>query len=147
MSEPNSSPTCIKRSVWLSLGVGFLAQLGLKIIFPTVVLVVVRFFSLETENESLWLENPDNSSHPVWYALQGSVFLASMLAGWLAAILSPAKSRAALVGLVMLSLLSTVFEQLPRPLSIAVMLIWAAGPCIGLAFGWLVAQWRACDDT
>lgn len=91
MSEPRSSPAFIKRSVWLGFGVGWLTQLGLKTILPVVVLVGVRFFSLETESKSLWLENPSDSSHPVWYALQASVFLGSVLAGCLAAMLSPRK--------------------------------------------------------
>jgi hypothetical protein len=48
MTEIRTSPSFVKRSVWLGLGVGWLAQLGLKTILPVVVLVGIRFFSLET---------------------------------------------------------------------------------------------------
>ena len=92
MSESHSSSIFIKRSAWLGLIVGWLAQLGLKTVLPVVVLVGLRFFSVEGENKSLWLENPNDSTHPVWYALQASVFLGSVAAGWLAAELSPRKS-------------------------------------------------------
>ncbi len=147
MSEPRPSPAFIKRSVWLGLSVGWLAQLGLKTILPVVVLVGVRYFSLETENKSLWLEEPSDSSHPVWYVLQASVFLGSVLAGWLAAMLSPRKSLMVPMALVVLSLVATGFEQFPRPMSTTVMLIWAAGPCVGLFLGWLLVQLLARSDA
>jgi hypothetical protein len=147
MSEPRSSPAFIKRSVWLGVSVGWLAQLGLKTILPVAVLVAVRFFSLETENKSLWLEEPSDSSHPVWHVLQASVFLGSMLAGWLAAMLSPRKSFMVPIALVVLSLAATGFEQFPRPMSTTVMLIWAAGPCVGLFLGWLLVQLLARSDA
>ena len=147
MSEPSSSPDFIKRSVWLGIFVGWLAQFGLKTILPIVVLVGVRFFSLETENKSLWLEEPGDSSHPVWYLLQASGFVASVLAGWLADLLSPRKSVIVPMALVILSLVATGFEQFPRPVSTTVMLIWAAGPCVGLVLGWLLVRLLARGDA
>ncbi|MEQ1515958.1 MAG: hypothetical protein ABL931_05660 [Usitatibacteraceae bacterium] len=147
MSELRPSPAFIKRSVWLGLCVGWLAQLGLKTILPIVVLVGVRFFSLEMENKSLWLEEPGDTRHPVWYALQASAFLGSVLAGWLASILSPRKSLVVPIGLVILSLLATGFEQFPRPMSTAVALVWAAGPCVGLVLGWVLARLFARSDA
>ncbi len=147
MSEPRSSPAFIKRSVWLGLIVGWLAQLGLKTILPIVVLVGVRYFSLETENKSLWLEEPSDSSHPVWYVLQASVFLGSVVAGCLAAMLSPRRSLMVPIALVVLSLVATGFEQFPRPMSSSVMLTWVAGPCIGLFLGWLLVQLFARSDA
>jgi MFS-type transporter involved in bile tolerance (Atg22 family) len=147
MSEQRSSSAFIKRSLWLGLCVGWLTQLGLKTIFPMAVLAAVRYFSLETENKSLWLEEPGNSSHPVWYALQASVFVGSLLAGWLAARLSPRKSLVVPITLVILSLLATGFEQFPSPISTPVVLVWAAGPCVGLVLGWLLAQLLARSDT
>ena len=147
MSESRPSPAFIKRSVWLGISVGWLTQLGLTTILPTVVLMVARFFSLETENNSLWLENPSDSSHPVWFALQASVFLGSVLAGWLAARLSPRKSLMVPLALVILSLAATGFEQFPRPMSTAVMLIWAAGPCVGLFLGWVLVQLLGRSDA
>ena len=147
MPEPLSSPAFVKRSLWLGLGVGWLTHLGLKTILPIVVLVGVRFFSLETEKTSLWLEDPSDSSHPVWYALQAAVFIGSMLAGSLAALLSPRKSLFVPVALVILSLLATGFEQFPRPMSTVVMFVWAAGPCVGLLLGWLLVQLLARGEA
>jgi hypothetical protein len=137
MSE---SKVFLKRSVWLGIIVGWLSQLGLKTILPIIVLVAVRFWSLETENQSLWLEQPDDTTHPIWYALQASVFIGSVLAGALAALLSPRKSLVVPTVLIILSLLATAFEQFPRPLSNAVVLIWAVGPCVGLVLGWLMVS-------
>lgn len=147
MSDSHSSQAFIKRSVWLGVGVGWLTQLGLKTLLPIVVLVGVRFFSLQTEKEALWLENPDDSSHPVWYALQASVFVGSVLAGWLAGKLSPRKSVLTPIALVVLSLVATGFEQFPRPMSTVVLLVWAAGPCAGLLVGWLLARLLARGDA
>ena len=147
MSRPRPSPAFIKRSVWLGLIVGWLAQLGLKTILPIAVLIGMRYFSLETANKSLWLEEPSDSSHPVWYALQASVFLGSVAAGCLAAMLSPLRSLLVPIALVVLSLVATGFEQFPRPMSSSVMLVWAAGPCIGLFLGWLLVQVLARSDA
>jgi hypothetical protein len=140
MPDSRVSQSYLKRSVWLGIGVGWLAQLGLKTILPIVALVAIRFFSLETEWSSLWLEDPSDSSHPVWYALQAAAFLGSMLAGSLAALLSPRKSIVVPVALVILSLLATGFKQFPRPMSPVVTLFWAAGPCAGPLFGWLLVR-------
>jgi hypothetical protein len=138
--EPKHSAAMLRRSRWLSIVVGTLAQLGLKTVLPIAVLVAMRFWSLETENKALWLEQPDDSSHPVWYVLQASVFIGSVAAGVLAAILAPKRSLIVPLALVLLSLLSTGFEQFPRPLSSSVMLVWAAGPCIGILVGYIVVQ-------
>jgi hypothetical protein len=147
MPEPRTSPSFVKRSVWLGLGVGWLAQLGLKEILPIVVLVAIRLFSLEAEKSSLWLEDPNDSSHPVWYALQAAVFVGSVLAGSLAALLSPRKSLVVPAALVILSLLATGFDQFPRPMTPVVTLVWAAGPCTGLLLGWLLVRLRARGEA
>lgn len=44
------------------------------------------------------------------------------------------------VALVLLSLLGTAFEQIPRPMSALAFLIWVAGPCIGLILGYVVIR-------
>jgi hypothetical protein len=144
MSEP-SQKSAIKRSIWLGIAVGWLVQIGLKTILPNVVLIGARFWSLEAESRSLWLENPSDSSHPVWYALQTTVFIGSIFAGGLAARLAPRGSLAVPITLVGLSLLTTGFEQFPgplsaEPLSSTVVFIWAGGPCVGLVVGVLLAR-------
>lgn len=138
----NSLPeiTRTKPRLWLGITVGWLVQLGLKSFLPIVVLTAIRFWSLQAENPSLWLEDPNDSSHWGWYVLQLTVFLGSLLAGALAATLSQGKYPLLAIGLIVLSLITTFFEQFPLPISAAplstiVLLIWAGGPCLGAVIG------------
>jgi hypothetical protein len=147
MSKLRNQTPARKRAIWLGIGVGWLVQLGLKSTLPVIVLFGVRYWSLAADRPSLWLENPGNSSHPVWYALQASVFIGSVLAGSFAAILAPRRSFAVPVALVMLSLVSTGFEQFPRPLSATVALIWAGAPCIGVVLGVVLGRRFIGDDV
>jgi hypothetical protein len=139
MSAPHQESTARSRSIWLGIAVGWLTQLALKTILPIVVLVGIRYFSLATENQALWLAYSGDTSHPIWYALQAAVFIGSVIAGGLAGMLAPRRSLALSIALVLLSLLTTAFEQFPRPLSNIVTLIWTGGPCIGLVVGVLLA--------
>ena len=131
---PDSIPSR-GRTVWFGIAVGFLAQLGLRTLLPMMVLFATRTWSQMMDSPSLWMEYPDDSRHPVWYALQASVCAGSILAGIVAAILAPRRSLALPVGLVTLSLIANAFEQFPRPLTTLVNLIWTAGPCVGLLIG------------
>ena len=144
MSEPLPSGTSVSKSVWLGITVGALAQISLKMLLPFLVLVAVRYVSLETENKALWLEEPTDSSHPVWYALQAAIFAGSVMAGALAAFLAPRKALTVPTTLVILSLVATGFEQFPSNHSSGVLLVWSGGPCVGLVLGillvWLVAR-------
>lgn len=140
MAELRYKSPALKRSIWFGIAVGWLVQLGLKAILPIVVLFGVRLWSLLADSPSLWLENPGNSSHPVWYALQASVFIGSVLAGSLATMLVPRRSLALPIALVVLSLIAIVFEQFPSRLSTTVAIIWAGGPCVGLVIGVLLGQ-------
>ena len=134
-----------KPRIWLGIIVGWLVQLGLKSFLPILVLTAIRFLSLETENPGLWLENSNDSSHPIWYVLQLTVFVASCSAGALAATLSRGKYTGLVIGLIIMSLLATCFEQFPlllsaAPLPTVVLLIWAGGPCLGVAVGVFIVQ-------
>jgi hypothetical protein len=126
--------------VWLAIVIGWLAQLGLKVLVPTAVLAGIRWWSLASGNQALWLENPGDSSSPVWFVLQACVIAGSAVAGMLAGILSPRRSIAVPVTLVSLSLLATAFEQFPRPMSAMVGSIWTGGPCAGLVVGYALAK-------
>jgi len=146
--KPNLPSHPHNRSIWLGIAVGWLAQLGLTALLPLIVLVAIRYWSLSSDNPSLWLENPDDSSHPVWYALQASICVGSILAGSLAARLAPHRSLALPIGLVALSLIATAFEQFPRHLSTTVIIIWTGGPCVGLVIGvWLGRLFTRTDDA
>jgi hypothetical protein len=119
-----------KGKLWLGLMVGWLAQLGLKTFVPAVVLIGIRFLSLQSENPGLWLEDPFDSKHPVWYALQLTIFLSSFFAGALGGFLSGGRYGALALGLAMLSLMTTFFEQFPLHASTIAMWIWAWGPYV-----------------
>jgi|SRR5471032_484471 len=124
-----------KGKIWLGLTVGWLAQLGLKTFVPIVVLTGIRFWSFQTDNHSLWMENMGDSTHPVWYALQLAVFLSSLFAGTLGAVLSQGRYWTLALGLIILSLMTTFFEQVPTPSSTIALCCWAGGPCLGVVAG------------
>jgi hypothetical protein len=140
MNELRDSIPSRRQSVWLGIAVGFLAQLGLKTFLPMIVLVATRSWSQAMDNPSLWLEDPGNSRHSVWYAMQASVFAGSLVAGTVAAMLVSRRSVALPVALVILSLLAIAFEQFPQPLTTSVNFIWTGGPCFGVFFGVLLGQ-------
>ena len=135
MTQTLSTRPQKKDKFWLGLIVGWLAQLGLKTFVPVVVIVGLRLLSDQTEDPGLWLEPPFDSNHPVWYALQLAIFLSSFCAGALAGVLSEGRYCALAFGLVMMSLLTTFFEQFPFHASKMTMWIWAGGPCVGLVAG------------
>jgi hypothetical protein len=147
MPESRTQSPAHKRGIWLGIVVGWLVQLGLKSILPMIVLVGVRYWSLAADRPLLWLEHPDDSSHPVWYALQASIFIGSAIAGSLAAVLAPRRSVAVPVALAILSLVSTGFEQFPRPLTAAVNFIWTGAPCIGVVLGVTLARRFIVEDA
>jgi hypothetical protein len=125
MSPSSQDHDGSRRPIWLGIAVGWLAQLGLKTLLPIVVLVGLSY----------WQRDPS------WYLVQAAIFFGSVLAGVLAARLARKRSLLLPIALVVLSLLSTAFEQFPMPLSATVLSIWAAGPCLGLVAGiWLA--WR-----
>jgi hypothetical protein len=141
MSPSGQAHDGSRRPVWLGIAVGWLAQLGLKTLLPIVVLVGLSYWQLWTGGQSPWLQSSPRSSDPAWYGVQAAIFFGSVLAGVLAARLVRKRSLLLPVALVVLSLLSTAFEQFPMPLSASVLSIWAAGPCLGLVAGiWLA--WR-----
>ena len=135
MTASSSDSTSKREKIWLGLTVGWLTQLGLKTFVPIVALIGIRFYSFETNNPTLWMENPGDSTHPVWYALQTTVFLSSLCAGALGAYLSQGRYWMLALGLTILSLMTTFFEQFPIPPSTIALWFWAGGPCLGVVAG------------
>jgi len=135
MTDSPFEDTPKREKIWLGLTVGWLTQLGLKTFVPIVALTGIRFWSFETDNHSLWMENPGDSTHPVWYALQTTVFLSSLCAGALGAYLSQGRYWTLALGLTILSLMATFFEQFPIPPSTIALWVWAGGPCLGVVTG------------
>jgi hypothetical protein len=146
MAETSQKPTTRTWPIWLAVAVGWLVQLGLKTLLPIVVLVAVRSWSLQTNDQAMGLDNPDDSSYPIWYAMQGAVFIGSVIAGGFAAMLAPRRPVMVSIALVILSLVATAFEQFPRPLTTTVVWIWTVGPCAGLVVGVLLGRWLTRGD-
>jgi len=137
MTNVEQTPAAARRPVWLGITVGWLAQLGLKALLPIVVMVGLSYWQLATGGQPS-IQSPPRSNDPAWYGVQVAIFLGSVLAGFLAARLAPGRTVPLALGLAAMSLLTTFFEQFPMPLSGTTILIWTAGPCLGLLAGvWL----------
>ena len=127
-----------QRPVGLGVAVGWLVLLILKTLVPILVLVGAAYWHFWTTGVSASFQNPPPSSDPVWYGIQAAIALGSVPAGYLASRLAPGRPVPLALGLVAMSLLTTFFEQFPMPLSGTTILIWTAGPCLGLLAGvWL----------
>ena len=100
--------------------------------------------SLQADNPEQWSKYPFDSHHPAWYALELSIFLGSCCAGALGGLLSKGRYRALAIGLALLSLLTTFFEQFPLNSSTMTLLIWALGPCGGVVAGVTCVRLRVC---
>lgn len=130
----------LKRSVWLGVLVGCLAQLALNSLLPILVFVALNLLSLATGGDAIFEPDARHSSGTAWLIEQCSMFAASILAGSLAAVLSPPRAVMVPVALAILSLLMTAFRQIPMPYSAAHVAVWTAGPCIGVVIGVLAMR-------
>ena len=119
-------------------------QLCLKALVPLLILTGMPSLSLQADNPEQWSKYPFDSHHPAWYALELSIFLGSCCAGALGGLLSKGRYRALAIGLALLSLLTTFFEQFPLNSSTMTLLIWALGPCGGVVAGVTCVRLRVC---
>jgi hypothetical protein len=140
MTNQGAQTEPLSRNPLLGICVGFLAQLGITAVLPQVCLVVLRAWDIDYQDTWIWIVSLDDAMHPMWYALQGALFLGSAFAGYLAALLSPRNSAIAPLALVLLSLLAKSFEQFWSPLPTVAMLVWVLGPCAGLLTGILAVR-------
>lgn len=135
-----------KRSVWLGVLVGWLAQLALTSFLPILVFVVLNFLLLATDSTAFYEPVTVRTTEPAWLIQEAAIFAASGLAGYLAALLSPPRSIKVPVALVLLSLLATFFQQLPLPMSVQSSVIWTAAPALGILTGVLLGRLRTRPD-
>lgn len=139
-AEPTQTFT-FKRSVWLGVLCGWMAQLALTALLPILVFVALNFLALATGSTHNYEPVALRTTEPAWPIQEASIFAASLLAGGLAALLSPPRSIKVPVALVLLSLLATCFQQFPLPMSVRVSIIWTAAPVLGLLTGILLTRW------
>jgi hypothetical protein len=130
-----------RRAIWLGVLVGWLAQLGLTTLLPIVAIVAGRTWGMATGVEGGWVDQTQRAMLFGWLVIQLVVFGGSVVAGAIGAYLAPRRSWAVPLALVLLSLLASVFQQLPSPRSTEALLIWMLGPCVGLLTG-VAIVWR-----
>jgi hypothetical protein len=130
-----------RRSVWLGVLVGWLAQLGLTTLLPIVTIVAGQTWAMATGVEVGWVDQTQRAMLVGWLVIQLVVFGGSVVAGAVGAYLAPRRSWAVPLALVLLSLLASVFQQLPWPRSTEALLIWMLGPCVGSLTG-IAIVWR-----
>lgn len=85
-----------------------------------------------------WVDHTHDSRLLGWQVVQGAIFVASALAGFLAAYLAPRKTFRLGAVLVFLVLLGIFFEQLPMPARPLLVLEWMFGPCLGIVLGLVI---------
>jgi MFS family permease len=140
MASSSAESVPLKRSLWLAIIVGWLAQLALASLLPLIAQVVGRLWAGEAGDS--WAEHTRSTSEFGWFVIQGAVFFASVLAGVLAGYLAPRRPVVVAVVLVLLSLAVTFFEQLPSPRTLTLTLFWVLLPCAGLVVG-VALSWKA----
>jgi hypothetical protein len=144
MSKQPENAMMFKRSVWLGVLVGLLTQMALKIILPMLVFMGLNVLSVATGSDAIYEPEARSTLEPAWLIQQAAIFGGSILAGVLAALVSPPRAVAVPVALALLSLLATFFEQLPMPLSGPHIALWSIAPCLGVLLGVLAMRlhWR-----
>lgn len=130
----------IRRSAWLATLVGWLVQLGLVELLPTLFSTAARLIAAAGGLPLEPFEPTANASSIGWRLEQTAIFLASLLAGGLAGYLSVRESWSVPIGLIFLSLAASLFRQLPSPRTEGLIAVWALLPCLGLVGG-VVLVW------
>jgi len=125
----------MRRTVWLAVLLGWLAQLGLSTLLPIIGEVAWRSLAMASGAPDSWAEHTRDASHLGWRIAQGLVFLASFTAGALAGYFTPRRPFFVATILVVLSLVGSAFQQLPSPRSLVILLAWVLAPCLGLICG------------
>jgi hypothetical protein len=130
----------MKRRLSLAIFIGWLCQLGLSALLPDMAIIAGRAVSMMIGSDYSWADHTHDSRLPGWHVVQGAIFVASALAGFLAAYLAPRKTFRLGAALIFLMLLGNFFEQLPMPPSPLIVLEWMLGPCLGIVLGLLIER-------
>lgn len=132
--------TAMKPNLGIAIFIGWMTQLGLSALLPIVGIVVGRMASMIAGGDGSWGEHSHSPSQPEWHLVQGTVFLGSFIAAWLAAYLAPRRVKTYATSLLMLVVLGKLFEQLPRSPSVLALAEWWLAPCLGIVVGAIVAR-------
>ena len=128
------------RTLWFAVLVGWLSQMALMQLVPTIGEVLGRVVSSAFGSTDNWTEHARDATHVGWRIVELLKFLGSVGAGIVAAILTPRKPWIVATALAILSLVGVSFEQLPTPVSAKVIGTTLSVPCLGVIVG-LVGAW------
>jgi hypothetical protein len=120
--------------------VGWMTQLGLSALLPTIALAVGRAAYMAGGGEGSWGEYAHDPGQSGWHLTQAAILIGSCVAGWLAGRLAPGRPVTSAVALLLLTFLSRMFEQLPMPPLPLALLEWTLAPCIGIIAGSIGAR-------
>jgi hypothetical protein len=107
------APEQFKRTLWFAVLVGWLSQIALMQLLPTIGEVLARAASFAFGSHDNWTEHTQQAADVGWKIVELLKFLASVGAGIVAAVLTPRKPWIVAVALAVLSMLDGSFEQLP----------------------------------
>jgi hypothetical protein len=138
----------MKRRLSLAILVGWLCQLGLSTLLPQIALFAGRALSMTIGADYSWADHAHDSRFLGWHVVQGAIFVASALAGFLAGYLAPRRTFRLGVALLFLVLLDNFFEQLPMPMPAPplVVLEWMLAPCLGIVVGLMTEGRMSRED-
>lgn len=129
------------RRSWVAVVAGAVAQVGVSTLLVGAAILLANVWSAAADSPfPNWAHRMDVPGHVGWYVLQGISLVSGLAAGVVAVLLSPPRSRVAIAVLLVLSLVSVLFAQLPQPRSVGVVAIWAAATPVGILLGALLGR-------
>ncbi len=130
----------MKSNLGIAIFVGWMTQLGLSTLLPTIAIVVGRAVSMAGGGDGRWGDHAADPQQEGWHLVQAVILLGSVIAAWLAGYLAPRKLTISATGLILLVLLAKAFEQLPIRHSASVVIEWVLSPCLGIVAGAMMAR-------
>jgi hypothetical protein len=130
----------MKSNLGIAIFVGWMTQLTLSSLLPTIAVVVGRAASMLGGGDGGWGDHAVDPREPGWHLIQVSILLGSVIAAWFAGYLAPRRVVLAATALIPLVLAAKAFEQFPMPLTAPVLVEWAIAPCLGIIVGSIAAR-------
>ena len=124
-----------RRATWLGVIAGVVIGFGVSAVLSGVAIFAGRVWAAFFDSPTSWTEQMENVDRSSWFLLQLINLVSAVLAGWVSAWLSPARSAAAPIILVALALVAALFAQLPATSTPWLVAIWALGAPVGIAIG------------
>jgi hypothetical protein len=130
----------MKPNLGIAIFVGWMTQLGLSTLLPTIAIVIGRAVSVAGGGDGGWGDHATDPRQAGWHLVQAVILLGSVIAAWIAGYLAPRKLAISATVLILLVLLAKAFEQLPIRHSAPDVVEWVLSPCLGIAAGAMMAR-------